>query len=289
MKFKTVIVFIIFFIASRSAFAQDLSIYCAAPHDLSKSSTQALSKVTGATYISQNIANAIIKRELRNSAGMKGLKVNIKSFSANDLLAGRFKSLTIKGSNLNFDGIYISKFNAQTICDFNNIRATKTPVIFRDNFAMKYAMTFTDTDIKKTVASQKYHAILAMINIKSIGLDLFKLKDVDVKLKDDKFVFLLKMDNRVFGYNMPINMEVSTKLKVENGRIKTTELAFEGLNQKINLTQLTNVLNLINPLSVSTNILGNENAKVAVENLKIEKSRLVLDGTVFVPKSQKIY
>ena len=138
MKQKILIITLFLLILGQVSFAQDLSAYCAQPHDLSSKTTRFLSNVTGTTAISQNIANALIKRELRNSAGMKGLKVKIKSFSANDLLAGRFKSLTLNGSNLDFNGVHVSKFSAKTICDFNNIRATGNPIIFRDNFAMQY-------------------------------------------------------------------------------------------------------------------------------------------------------
>ena len=38
-------------------------------------------------------------------------------------------------NNLDFNGVHVSKFSAKTICDFNNIRATGNPIIFRDNFA----------------------------------------------------------------------------------------------------------------------------------------------------------
>ncbi len=289
MKQKILIITLFLLILGQVSFAQDLSAYCAQPHDLSLKTTRFLSNATGTTAISQNIANALIKRELRNSAGMKGLKVKIKSFSANDLLAGRFKSLTLNGSNLDFNGVHVSKFSAKTICDFNNIRATGNPIIFRDNFAMQYDIAISSDDLKKTVKSPTYQALLSMINVKTAGINLFNIKDVDVSFKEDKFVFGLKMDNNVFGYSMPVAMDVATKLLVQNGKIKVTELSLDNSNHKINLSNLTKVLNVINPLSFSTDILGNEGTKVSVDNLKIERSKLHLDGTLFVPKSQRIY
>ena len=209
----------------------------------------------------------------------------MKSFSAKDLAAGRFKSLNIYGDNLNFDGIYVSKFNASTICDFNYIKATKKSVSFKENFAMNYSMTISDEDLRKTVLSKDYLTFLQSLNIKLGGFNLLELKDVDVKLKDDKFHFSLKMANTMFNYKLPLNLDVSAKMKVQNGQIKVSEVAWENLNQKISLTQVTNLLNMINPLHFTVNVLDNANTKLALQTLDIQGDKLILDGTLFIPKN----
>lgn len=290
MKSKLLLVFLLVLFSIQGALAQDLSAYCAQPHDLSTKPTRFFSKITGTTAITQNIANSLIKKELRNTTGSKALKAKIKTFSATDLLDGRFKSLTLKGSNLNFNGVYITNFDAKTICSFNNIKANKSPVVFKDNFAMQYDMLLSSDDLNKTLNSPEYQAILSMLNVKSFGINLFNINKVNVSLDSDKFIFSLLMNNDLFGYKVPINMNVSTKLAVENGKIKVSELLLDNnKNSKINLSQLASLLNVINPISVSTNILGSDNAKVAVDNLKIEKNKLNISGTLFVPKSQTVY
>ena len=93
------------------------------------------------------------------------------------------------------------------------------------------------------------------------------------------------MNNKMFNYNVPLSMNLSAKMKIQNGKIKVTEVASEGLNQKLNLTQLTNLLNLINPLNFTVDVLGNSHSKLALNNLDIKGNKLVLDGSIFIPKS----
>ncbi|MGN1124881.1 MAG: hypothetical protein ACI4SM_01720 [Candidatus Gastranaerophilaceae bacterium] len=270
---------------SLSASASDMSTYCASPHDLSLKGTQILTNVTGMTLLTQAVANSIVKSELKKSTGANGFKVKMKSFSAKDLVDGRFKSLNITGKNLNFDGVYVSEFNANTVCNFNYIKATRKNVYFKDNFVMNYNMTVSDSDLRKTVLSKDYLSVLKSLNLKTYGLNLFELKDVDVKLKNDKFYFTLKMNNKIFNMSLPLNVELSTKMIVENNKIKVSEVAFENLNQKINLSQVTNLLNLINPLNFTVDVMGNKNTKLSLNDFVIKGDKINLSGTVFVPKN----
>lgn len=265
--------------------ASDISAMCAQPYDMSWKGTQILTNITGMTLLSQAVANSIVKKELKNSTGEKNFKVKMKSFSAKDLAAGRFKSLNISGKDLNFDGVYLTNFSASTICDFNYIQANKNSVKFKENFAMNYSMTVSDNDLRKTVISEDYLKFLKSLNLKFGGLSLLELENVDVKLQNDKLVYSLKMNNSMFNYNIPFNIDVSAKMKVQNGQIKATEVALANKNQKLNLTQVTNLLNMINPLNFTVNVLDNANTQVALKNLDIQGDKLILDGTLFVPKN----
>ena len=150
---------------------------------------------------------------------------------------------------------------------------------------MKYNMTISDVDLRKTLLSKNYLTFLNSLNIKVGPMNLMELKDVDVKLKADKFYFILKMNNQIFGRNVPVTLNMSSKMKIENGQFKVSEVTFENFNQKISLTQLTNVLNLINPLNFTVDVLNNKNTKVALNNFDIKGNNIMLDGTVFIPKN----
>lgn len=270
---------------SSLVFASDLTTYCAQPYDMSKTPTKVLTAITGMNFISKAVANSIIKKELKKSTGAKGFKVKMNSFSAKDLANGRFKGLDISGENLDFDGVFVSKFNANTVCDFNYVKATTKDVKFKENFIMKYNMIISDVDLRKTLLSKNYLTFLNSLNVKVGALNLMELKDVNVKLKGDKFYFTLKMNNQIFGRNIPVNLNLSSKMKIENGQFKASEVTLENLNQKVSLTQLTNVLNLINPLNFTVDVLNNKNTKVALNNFDIKGNNIMLDGTVFIPKN----
>ena len=272
-------------LTSSITFADDLTQFCAQPYDVSMKGTKFLTAITGMNFLSRAIANSVVKSELKKSTGAKGFKVKMNSFSAKDLAAGRFRGLDISGDNLDFDGVYVTQFNANTVCDFNYVKATTKDIKFKENFIMKYNMTISDVDLRKTLLSKNYLTFLNSLNIKVGPMNLMELKDVDVKLKADKFYFILKMNNQIFGRNVPVTLNMSSKMKIENGQFKVSEVTFENFNQKISLTQLTNVLNLINPLNFTVDVLNNKNTKLALNNFDIKGNKIMLDGTVFVPKN----
>lgn len=272
-------------LTSSITFADDLTQFCAQPYDMSMKGTKFLTAITGMNFLSRAIANSVVKSELKKSTGAKGFKVKMNSFSAKDLAAGRFRGLDISGDNLDFDGVYVTQFNANTVCDFNYVKATTKDIKFKENFIMKYNMTISDVDLRKTLLSKNYLTFLNSLNIKVGPMNLMELKDVDVKLKADKFYFILKMNNQIFGRNVPVTLNMSSKMKIENGQFKVSEVTFENFNQKISLTQLTNVLNLINPLNFTVDVLNNKNTKLALNNFDIKGNKIMLDGTVFVPKN----
>ena len=272
-------------LTSSITFADDLTQFCAQPYDMSMKGTKFLTAITGMNFLSRAIANSVVKSELKKSTGAKGFKVKMNSFSAKDLAAGRFRGLDISGDNLDFDGVYVTQFNANTVCDFNYVKATTKDIKFKENFIMKYNMTISDVDLRKTLLSKNYLTFLNSLNIKVGPMNLMELKDVDVKLKADKFYFILKMNNQIFGRNVPVTLNMSSKMKIENGQFKVSEVTFENFNQKISLTQLTNVLNLRNPLNFTVDVLNNKNTKLALNNFDIKGNKIMLDGTVFVPKN----
>ena len=272
-------------LTSSITFADDLTQFCAQPYDMSMKGTKFLTAITGMNFLSRAIANSVVKSELKKSTGAKGFKVKMNSFSAKDLAAGRFRGLDISGDNLDFDGVYVTQFNANTVCDFNYVKATTKDIKFKENFIMKYNMTISDVDLRKTLLSKNYLTFLNSLNIKVGPMNLMELKDVDVKLKADKFYFILKMNKQIFGRNVPVTLNMSSKMKIENGQFKVSEVTFENFNQKISLTQLTNVLNLINPLNFTVDVLNNKNTKLALNNFDIKGNKIMLDGTVFVPKN----
>ncbi len=153
-----------------SAVTCDYSVYCAPkPYALSAQKSRTLQKFTGLNFVSEKIAQSIIKKELKK-ATKERFKVEMKSYSAKDLLQGKFKSLKISGKNLDIDGIYLSSFEAATLCDFNSIEANKNSVKFRENLAMKFAIELSNSDLKKTVKSTGYLNELNKTNLSAFGI-----------------------------------------------------------------------------------------------------------------------
>ena len=79
---------------------------------------------------------------------------------------------------------------------------------------------------------------------------------------------------------------MSANVKIEDGRIKTRHITLENFNQRLmSISQASKLLNVINPLSFTTNIAGNANSQVKLSNMTIKDKQIKLDGILFIPKN----
>lgn len=283
MKKFILLVSLIVLSATQVFAACDYSRYCnAQPYDLCPKGGQIASKVTGMTFVSEKLADFVIKKEIRK-ATKENFKVDLKSYSAYDLYHGRFKSLAISGKNLEIDGAYISKLDAKTISDFNYIDIGKKSIRFKENMVMKYNLEISSTDLKKTIQSTGYLNMLNKVNLSGLGITFFKLNGADVELKNNKLYFTIKVTTPFSAQPLPV--VVSCDLKVEDGNIVVTKVHLVNICTVIDLSKATNIVNVLNPLTFSTDILHNKNSKMSVQSVDIIGNRIVVSGNILVPKN----
>lgn len=253
-------------------------------YDLSSKGAQVASNVTGMTFLSERIADLIIKSQIKKITKGK-LKVNMQSYSAKDLLDGRFKSLKISGRNLEVDGAYISKLEAQTLCNFNYVLLNKKSksVKFKENMVMAFSTEITNADLQKTVKSTGYLEKLNQTNLSAFGITFFKLQGADVQIKNNKLYFTIKITTPLSS--MPVSVVVRSGLKVEDGNIVLTKIDFVNPFTVIDLSKATYLLNAINPLTFSVDILNNKESKMSIQTVDIVGDKIVVKGTIFIPKN----
>lgn len=251
-------------------------------YDLSSKGLQITSRITGMTFLSEKIAQSIIKKELKKATKEK-FKVEMHSFSANDLLHGRFKSLKISGKNLEIEGIYLSSFEAKTLCDFNYVEINKNTIKFKENMIMNFAMEISDTDLKRTMKSSGYLDSLNKINLSGMGMTFFKLSGADVSIKNNKLYFTVKVTSPFS--TKPISIDVRSDLKVEEGRIVLTKVDLVNLYTIIDLSKITYLLNALNPLTFTTDIMNNKDSKIKIQSVDIIGDKIYVKGIVFIPKN----
>ena len=273
-------------LCSSQAFAAcDYSTMCSPKaYDTTSRTGQIVSKVTGATFFSEMLAELIIGKELKKATKEK-FKVDMKSYSAKDLAQGRFKSLKISGKNLEIDGAYITSLEAKTLCDFNYVEIGKNSIKFKENLVMGYDLEISDADLRKTVQSAGYLDKLNKINLSAMGITFFKLSGADVQVKSNKLHFTIQVTTPFSS--KPIPILVRSDLKVENGNIVMTKVDLANIYTVIDLSKMTYLLNALNPLTFSTDILNNKNSKMSVQAVDIIGDRVIVKGTVFVPKNAK--
>lgn len=281
---KLVLILGLMVITATQAFAVcDYSAYCAPKaYDLSAKGFQITQNITGMTFLSEKIAQMIIKGQLKKATKEK-FKVEMKSFSADDLLHGRFKSLKLSGKNLEIDGVYLSKLESKTVCDFNYVELDKKTIRFKENMVMDYGIEISNADLQKTVKSTGYLNNLNKINLSGFGITFFKLSGADVQIKNDKLYFTIKLTSPISAKPVPI--VVSSELKVEEGNIVLTKICLVNLFTMIDLSKITYILNAINPLTFSTDILNNKESKMSIQSVNIIGDKINIKGNIFIPKN----
>jgi len=283
---KMVLLFGLMVFCINPAFAIcDYSDYCAPKaYDVSSRGLQITSRVTGMTFLGEKIAQLIIGREIKKATKEK-LKVEMKAYSLGDLLGGRFRSLKISGKNLDIDGAYLTALEAKTACDFNYVELKKDSIKFKENMVMDFALEISDTDLRKTMQSTGYLNKLNRINLSGFGMTFFKLSGADVQVKNNKLYFTIKVTTPMSSKSIPI--VVSSDLKVEEGQIVVTKVAFVNLLTVIDLSKATYLLNALNPLTFSTDILNNKGSKMSLKSVDIIGDKIFIKGNIFIPKNAK--
>ncbi len=253
---------------------------CPVENSLTPGYSRFLSSVTGNKFLAEKIAQAIIKKNIKKNA-QGNFCVKLKSYSARDMKAGRFKSFELKGHDVNFEGIYVSEFDLKTICDFNYINLDKDwNMTVVDDVPMSFNFMITDEDLNKTMASAGYLKVLQDINL--LGCGFITIQSTDLRIKDNKIYYILKF--AIPFVRKPQEVVIKAGLEVKNGDIKFADVQILNEDFILKSDKLSSILNYINPLDFSVKILENKDAKLKIKNVSITNNKILVDGTVVLLK-----
>ena len=277
---KILTVLSILLISNCSSFAA-CTYNCVAPHDMNNKFMTALSVASGLNFVSEKIAQSIIKKEFSKIAKGDKIKYNLESYSSRDLKNGIFKSLSISGENLEINGIYLSELNIKTLCDFNYVKQENNNIVFVEDLPLSLSLKVSDSDINKTMQSNKYKKVIEDIN--RLGLGGIKISSTNVEIKSNKFYYHI-------GISIPFikvekKITISADLKVNNGEIDFTNTHLSSGGVKLDLSKIDYIINYINPLDFSVKILDNKNAKVSIKNASISENIVSVDAVAVIPKN----
>ena len=73
-------------------------------------------------------------------------------------------------------------------------------------------------------------------------------------------------------------------IKVSRGQIDLANTKLANNNMLIDLKQIDRVVNYLNPLDFSLNILENKHARLVVQDIKIKENKIYANGLLIVPK-----
>lgn len=284
---KKIILSFVLLLAVQGVQARDCStLKCPAPYDLTSGFSRGMSTVTGQKFLSEKIGEKLVKKAIKKNITSGDIKVNLDAYSVRDLKAGRFKSLEINGKNVDIQGVYISSFNAKTLCNFNYIANDKRGnYIVKEDILASFNAIITEEDLNKTMLSSDYKRMIDDINSIGGNLNIFQITSTNIKLKNDKMYYVLK-------YSMPFvrktkELVITANLKVENGQIELANTSFLNNSMALDVDKLSKLINYINPLDFSAKILENKDAKFNIETVNISNGKITIDGNMTILKDKE--
>lgn len=284
---KKIILSFVLLLAVQGVQAQECStLKCPAPYDLTSGFSRGMSTVTGQKFLSEKIGEKLVKKAIKKNITSGDIKVNLDAYSVRDLKAGRFKSLEINGKNVDIQGVYISSFNAKTLCNFNYIANDKRGnYIVKEDIPASFNAIITEEDLNKTMLSSDYKRMIDDINSIGGNLNIFQITSTNIKLKNDKMYYVLK-------YSMPFvrktkELVITANLKVENGQIELANTSFLNNSMALDVDKLSKLINYINPLDFSAKILENKDARFNIETVNISNGKITIDGNMTILKDKE--
>ena len=263
---------------------------CVAPYDLSSSFSSTLSRYTGINFLGSKVAEQVLKSQITKNADGK-FNVAVKSYSANDLKSGRFKSMEIHGKNVVADGVHFSSMDIQTLCDFNYIvyDEKKSTAFFKEDFPLSFAVTLSEEDLNNTMKDAGYFDLIEKVNGFGKALSLFEVESTQAKIRNNRFVYVFNLNVPALNFfgvskNSKFSVALMTNLLVDEGEIILDNPQFVNSSMKVDLGSLTKVFNYLNPLEYSLKVMENKDAVLNVRNVNIVNDKINITGIINVPK-----
>jgi len=287
MKKLLLFLILILLFATPSFATCDYLIFCPPKASgLSSKMGQSVSKGLGATLLSEKIAQSMIKGDLKKATN-QNFDVVVKSYSFQDFIHGRFKSIIISGKNINIEGAYLTSLKLKTLCDFNHVQFRQNSMVFKENMIVGFSTEISNSDLMKTMKSNGYLDKLNCVNVEGCGITFFKLSGADVKIKNNKLYFTIRITSQLL-LTKPIDIVMATDLKVEDGRIVLTKVDLGDMAKGIDSKKLAYHLNAMNPLTFSLDVLENKTAKMCIKHVDIIGDKIIVDGNIFILKNSKL-
>ena len=256
------------------------------PFNIGNPVSRGFQQISGLNFLAAKFAELQIAKQLQKFA-QGNVVVNVDSFSATDLAAGKLKGLEINASNVNLDDVYVSSIKAKSVCDFIHVDYNSKPVALLQPLDMKLNGVITQDDLNKTISSPKYLSRIENIKINNNGTSFIKLKSPKIALKNDGMVLAAGLWMSGTPANFVVPVEFNTGLKVNNGRIEFSDSKINTGFFKLNLSLPQSVYNAINPILYNLSNLDQSGSKLNFEKVVIDNGQINIEGSLWLPKTNK--
>jgi len=230
-------------------------------------------KITGISFTSKKIAEAIIEKEINEELESK-IKADLEIFNVRRLKRGEFKSLTLQSKNIRYKAFSMSDFYAQTICPYNHIIYRKSRIYYPDDLPFKYKGSITNQDIQNTLNSKEFQNELKRLPANFV-------KTPNVTLKNNKIYFNIPIDT-ILG---EIKINLHADIEVENNKIVLKNISSSSLKGLLNNNLIGQIIEKINPVNYEINALNTKYCKIFITKVKISDNIINTEGVFTIKKN----
>lgn len=280
---KKIILLVGLLLATGLAVFANCDYECVAPYNMNSKLRTIMSAATGVNSITEKKVESILKKEVLKIGSADELKIDIDSFSPKDLKNGIFKSMHVVGKNVVINDISLAALDLKTLCDFNYIKQSGEEVVFVEALPLAFDVTMTQSSLNSTIKGSKYQKAIEELNkiANSYNLGL-RVSSTNVAIKNNKFYFII-------GFDIPFvkrehKLVFETDIRVKNGKIDFYKTKLVSGHFNLDIKVLDFMLNTLNPLDFSVNILDKKEAKVTVKNAEFKNGVVVANGVIVIPK-----
>lgn len=280
---KKIILSVGLLLATSSAVFAQCDYECVAPYNMNTKLRTIMSAATGVNSITEKKVESILKKEVLKIGSADELKIDLDSFSPRDLKNGIFKSMHVTGKNVVINDINLEAVDLKTLCDFNYIKQSGEEVVFVEALPLAFDVTMTQNSLNSTIKSSKYQKTIEDLNKIATSYNLgLQVSSTNVAIKNNKFYFII-------GFDIPFvkrehKLVFETDIRVKNGKIDFYKTKLVSGHFNLDIKVLDFLLNSLNPLDFSVNILDKKEAKVTVKNAEFKNGVVVANGVIVIPK-----
>ncbi len=259
-------------------------------YPVSNTVSRGIQGIFGLNFGARKIVESIIESQISNLIQKGNIKVSLKSYSAGDLIAGKIKNFHIVGKKIESNGIYLSKVEAESLCDFTWFDYKSKPALLKSPLFIKYSADVSKEDLKKIFESDTIKSALTGIKVRVGLIDFGEVDFVNIKpdIKNEKISMKISLVYRrmPFTFTFPINLE--TAIKVKDDKIFLTSLKFPSGAVNDEFRFITNSLELNNINIFDLKTLEKDGSEINIKKIKIVNDKIFLEGIFWLPQDTKL-
>lgn len=245
---------------------------------LSQEYLQSTNHFTITKPLAEMVARRAIQKALKKETGVK-FDVVFEGYTTSSIKRGIFKNLELTGKDVEMDDIKVPYVHLKSLTDYNYIDYTQSPMVFKSDMTYSYDLLLSEESINAALKDSDYKKVIARVN--KIAKPVFVVKGVRTRIVDNKMYI-------VTDYNLPLSVTkdrsfvVQSDFQVVDGKIKAKNVRIDTAYGNLGLNKVANLINYLNPLEFTLDMLDENKYKGIIENVNIVDNQVKVDGKIYI-------